>query len=120
MRQWLDENLPPRITEVVKATAPAAIGKVLTNPESEQYATLVEKVSERIWTRYLDPNIEVSPLPFMVQTLVVVAVCRVNRGKVKLDALLPEGHTRAWQCKDVPLICQRLHVDPLDTGYPLG
>ena len=50
----------------------------------------------------------------------VVAVCRVNRGKVKLDALLPEGHTRAWQCKDVPLICQRLHVDLLDTGYPVG
>ena len=49
-----------------------------------------------------------------------VAVCRVTRGKVKLDALLPEGHTRAWQCKDVPLICQRLHVDPLDTGYPVG
>ena len=49
-----------------------------------------------------------------------VAVCRVNRGKVKLDALLPEGHTRAWQCKDVPLICQRLHVDLLDTGYPVG
>ena len=71
MRQWLDENLPPRITEVVKDTAPAAIGKVLTNPESEQYATLVDKVSERIWTRYLDPNIEDSPLPLMVQTLVV-------------------------------------------------
>ena len=51
---------------------------------------------------------------------VYVAVCRVNRGKVKLDALLPEGHTRAWQCKDVPLICQRLHVDLLDTGYPVG
>ena len=50
----------------------------------------------------------------------VVAVCRVNRGKLKLDALLPEGHTRAWQCKDVPLICQRLHVDLLDTGYPVG
>ena len=50
----------------------------------------------------------------------IVAVCRVNRGKVKLDALLPEGHTRAWQCKDVPLICQRLHVDLLDTGYPVG
>ena len=49
-----------------------------------------------------------------------VAVCRVNRGKVKLDALLPEGHTRAWQCKDVPLICQRLHVDLFDTGYPVG
>ena len=42
-----------------------------------------------------------------------VAVCCVNRGKVKLDALLSEGHTRAWQCKDVPLICQRLHVDLL-------
>ena len=50
----------------------------------------------------------------------VQLVCRVNRGKVKLDALLPEGHTRAWQCKDVPLICQRLHVDLLDTGYPVG
>ena len=49
-----------------------------------------------------------------------VAVCRVNHGKVKLDALLPEGHTRAWQCRDVPLICQRLHVDLLDTGYPVG
>ena len=50
----------------------------------------------------------------------VVAVCRVNRGMVKLNALLPEGHTRAWQCKDVPLICQRLQVDLLDTGYPVG
>ena len=49
-----------------------------------------------------------------------VAVCRVNRGKVKLDALLSESYTRTWQCKDVPLICQRLHVDLLDTGYPVG
>ena len=56
---------------MVKHTAPAAIGKVITKPESEQYATLVDKVSERIWTRYLDPNIEDSPLPLMVQTLVV-------------------------------------------------
>ena len=50
----------------------------------------------------------------------IVAVCRVNRGKVKLDALLSEGHTRAWQCKYVPLIRQRLHVDLLDTRYPVG
>ena len=64
-------RLAQGITEVVKDTAPAAIGKVITNPESEQYATLVDKVSERIWTRYLDPNIEDSPLPLMVQTLVV-------------------------------------------------
>ena len=56
----------------------------------------------------------------LLPSAVDVAVCRVNHGKVKLDALLPEGHTRAWQCKDVPLICQRLHVDLLDTGYPVG
>ena len=33
----------------------------------------------------------------MFQHMEIVAVYRVNRGKVKLDALLPEGHTRAWQ-----------------------
>ena len=50
----------------------------------------------------------------------VVAVCRVNLGKVKLDALSAEGHTRTRQCKDISLICQRLHVDLLYTGYPVG
>ena len=51
---------------------------------------------------------------------VIVAVCCVNRGMVKLDALLSEGHTRTWKCKDVLLICQRFHVDLLLHGVPRG
>ena len=60
------------------------------------------------------------PVHHKAEYMAIVAVCRVNHGKVKLDALLSEGHTRACQCKDVPLICQRLQVNLLDTGYPVG
>ena len=71
VRKWLDENLSSRIGQALQESAPVAVGQLLTDPNSERYDSLIQKVADRIWTHYLDPNIKDSPLSFMIQTVVV-------------------------------------------------
>ena len=102
------EGVSERLEEVI------TIFEDLTSKNFHALQNSVNEMAEK-------SSLAMAELSVGIQTdLSRVAVCRVNRGKVKLDALLPEGHTWAWQCKDVPLICQRLHVDLLNTGYPVG
>ena len=71
VRKWLDENLSSRIGQALQESAPVAVGQLLIDPNSERYDSLIQKVADRIWTQYLDPNIKDSPLPLTIQTVVV-------------------------------------------------